>query len=182
MKNDLRNKQFGRLRVISDIGRTKDRHILWHCICECGNYVDVSSRDLQTGHTRSCGCLQKDRMSEVKLIHGDRDSRLYSVWKTMKKRCENPNCKSYKWYGAKGISVCAEWHDYSQFKEWALSNGYDESAKKYDCTIDRINPCGNYEPSNCRWVDMKVQNANKRADMRGGKNDYLDIQGNKRKV
>ena len=83
----------------------------------------------------------------------------------MKKRCENPNCASYKWYGAKGVIVCEEWHDYTKFKEWALSSGYDDTAKKGDCTIDRINPYGNYEPSNCRWVNMKVQANNKRKEV-----------------
>ena len=80
----------------------------------------------------------------------------------MKKRCENKNCKSYKWYGAKGVSVCDEWHDYSAFKKWALDNGYDEKAEKGECTIDRINPYGDYEPSNCKWVSMAEQARNKR--------------------
>ena len=74
----------------------------------------------------------------------------------------NPKDKSYKWYGAKGISVCPEWHDYSTFKKWAISNGYDENAKQWDCTIDRINPYGDYEPSNCRWASMAEQAKNKR--------------------
>ena len=167
--NDLTGNKFGSLLVVNNVGKTKDRHLLWRCLCDCGNTVDVSSRDLTTGHTKSCGCLQKDKVSKIRYIHGDRDARLYSVWKTMKKRCENPTCKSYQYYGAKGVSVCDEWHNYSIFREWAYQNGYDDSAEKYKCTIDRINPFGNYEPSNCRWVDMKVQNNNKRrqADMRG---------------
>ena len=168
--NDLQGQRFGRLYVVGDVGRTKDRHILWYCLCDCGNEVSVSSRDLVSGHTRSCGCYKRDRMSEVKYIHGDRDARLYSVWKTMKRRCENPNCKTYKWYGAKGVRVCDEWHDYTKFREWANLSGYDETAKYGDCTIDRINPYGNYEPNNCRWVNIATQNRNKRAkaDMIGG--------------
>lgn len=83
----------------------------------------------------------------------------------MKRRCENSNHKDYKWYGAKGITVCEEWHNYPAFKQWAVENGYDENAPKGKCTIDRINPYGNYEPNNCRWVDMKTQNSNKRNKM-----------------
>lgn len=165
--NDLKGQRFGRLSVIGEVGRTKDRHILWYCLCDCGNNVSISSRDLTSGHTKSCGCYQKEKISEVRFIHGDRDARLYKVWQTMKRRCENPSCKSYKWYGAKGVVVCKEWHDYTVFKAWALSSGYDETAKVGDCTIDRINPYGNYEPSNCRWVSMKVQNRNKRSKENG---------------
>lgn len=160
--NDLTGMTFGRLKVIEQNGRTSDRHILWRCKCECGEFTNVSSRELRSGKTKSCGCLQKDKTREMRYKHGDRNSRLYSVWKTMKKRCENKNCKSYKWYGAKGVSVCDEWHDYSAFKKWALDNGYDEKAEKGECTIDRINPYGDYEPSNCRWVSMAEQARNKR--------------------
>lgn len=160
--NDLNGMTFERLTVIGEGGRTKDRHILWECRCECGNIVNVSSRDLVTGHTKSCGCLQKDTIRNIRYKHGDRDSKLYSVWKTMKKRCENSNHKDYKWYGAKGVSVCDNWHDYCVFKEWAINNGYDENAEWGQCTIDKINPYGNYEPNNCRWVTMAEQARNKR--------------------
>lgn len=160
--NDLNGMTFGRLTVIRENGRTKDRHILWECQCECGNIVNISSRDLARGHTKSCGCLKKDRIRDIRYKHGDRNARLYSVWKTMKKRCENSNHKDYKWYGAKGVSVCEEWHDYSTFKEWAVETGYDEKAERGECTIDRINPYGNYEPNNCRWINMMEQAKNKR--------------------
>ena len=82
----------------------------------------------------------------------------------MMARCNNPNVKAYKNYGGRGISVCEEWsgeNGYENFYLWAMSHGYDENAERGDCTIDRINNNGNYEPSNCRWVDMKVQNNNK---------------------
>ena len=79
----------------------------------------------------------------------------------MRARCNNPNNKSFKYYGGKDVLVCDEWSDYSAFKRWAENNGYDKNAKYGDCTIDRINPNGNYEPSNCRWVDMATQNNNK---------------------
>lgn len=167
--NDLTGERYGRLKVIGQCGRSKDRHIIWLCICDCGNEAIVTGRDLISGHSKSCGCLQKESVHEARYKHGDRDARLYSVWKTMKKRCENKNCKSYQWYGAKGVSVCDEWKEYINFREWALKNGYDPLASYGDCTIDRVNPYGNYEPSNCRWVSMAMQAKNKRAsaDMRG---------------
>lgn len=162
--NELAGQKFGKLLVVEQNGRTTDRHILWRCVCDCGNEINASSRDLKGGHTKSCGCLQKETVSNMRRKHGDRDARLYNVWKAMKKRCENPNDKSYKNYGGKGVSVCEAWHDYCSFKEWATENGYDENAPFGRCTIDRIDPCGNYEPSNCRWVGMDVQSKNKRAN------------------
>ncbi len=89
-------------------------------------------------------------------------TRLYHVWKNMKVRCNNPHSKEYKYYGQRGISVCEEWNDFKNFREWAYANGYDEKAERGKCTLDRIDVNKNYEPSNCRWVDSKVQAQNRR--------------------
>jgi hypothetical protein len=92
-----------------------------------------------------------------KYKHGGTNTRLYQIWSNMKARCYRENCKEYKWYGAKGIKICNEWkNDFSAFKSWALSNGYSENL-----TIDRITSSGDYEPSNCRWVDWKTQQNNR---------------------
>lgn len=88
--------------------------------------------------------------------HGGRHTRLYGVWCTMKERCNNPHSKSYKHYGARGISVCDEWaNSFANFRDWAMANGYAEKM-----TIDRIDRDGNYEPTNCRFVTTAVQNRN----------------------
>jgi len=90
--------------------------------------------------------------------HGRAGTRIYSIWADMCKRCNNPKCKSYRFYGGKGVSVCSEWKlSPDAFMTWADANGYAEHL-----TIDRINTDGNYEPLNCRWVTMDVQHANKR--------------------
>lgn len=101
------------------------------------------------------------------LTYGDRskryNERLYNVWNSMKSRCYNPNVASYKNYGGRGIEVCDEWaHNFPTFQKWAIENGYDPDAPYGECTIDRIDVNGNYEPSNCRWVSMDVQRYNKR--------------------
>ena len=95
----------------------------------------------------------------------DGQSKLNQVYKGMKQRCFNSNDKHYKNYGARGITVCPEWLDREEvklkgspskgwltFKKWALENGYKEGL-----TIDRINVNGNYEPSNCRWINIKAE-------------------------
>lgn len=89
-----------------------------------------------------------------KNLHGQSNTRLYSIWCGMKSRCAD---KTLKDYGGKGISVCNEWAEsFEDFHKWAMDNGYRE-----DLTIDRIDSDINYEPSNCRWADNKQQSINR---------------------
>lgn len=81
----------------------------------------------------------------------------------MIKRCYKEKDTSFKYYGAIGVKVCDEWkNDFVNFMNWALLNGYDENAAFGECTLDRIDVTGDYTPDNCRWVNMKEQNINKR--------------------
>lgn len=89
---------------------------------------------------------------------GDIHTRLYKILHKIKFRCYNPKYPQYHYYGGRGIKMCQEWLDsFDAFKEWALSNGYDESL-----SIDRIDVNGDYEPGNCRWATAKQQSRNKR--------------------
>ena len=84
-------------------------------------------------------------------------SKLYIAWVNMKQRCYNQNKWDYKYYGGKGVKVCDEWrHNFLAFENWAILNGYTNNL-----TLDRIDVNKNYEPSNCRWVDVKTQANNK---------------------
>ena len=158
-RNYLVGRRFEKLFVIAETGRTNDRHIKYECVCECGNRTNVSGSDLLSGHTKSCGCLER-------IKHGGRiankTERLYFVWSGMRERCRNPLTKNYANYGGRGIKVCDEWNEYERFREWALANGYDANAKYGHCTLDRIDVDGNYEPSNCRWTTASVQMFNRR--------------------
>lgn len=164
---DLTGQRFGRLVVLERCETVKHgEHVKWLCRCDCGRTVKVASNSLRFDNTQSCGCLRIEHaMKHVDEYrkHGLSAERLYAVWKSIVNRCANPNNKRYKDYGGRGIKVCDEWlHDYESFRDWAYATGYDPTAKRNICTIDRIDNDGNYEPSNCRWVDMKVQCANKR--------------------
>lgn len=161
-RNDLTGQRFGRLTAIEPIGRYKNGEVIWKCLCDCGNEVEVRSGNLRSEHTKSCGCYHDDAHKPRLTKHGGWGTRLYFVWKDMKGRCECDYRREYKYYGAKGVSVCDEWQDFGSFRDWALQNGYDEKAEYGQCTIDRIDPYGNYEPSNCRWVSMAEQAKNKR--------------------
>lgn len=89
-------------------------------------------------------------------------NRLYRVWAGVVQRCDNPRHPRYKDYGAKGIKLCAEWRcDYGAFEKWAYENGYLDDAKKYQCTLDRIDNEKGYSPDNCRFVDNRTQCNNK---------------------
>ena len=158
---DLTGLKFGRLtvlkRVESPLYKCGKHPVSWLCECDCGNTKIAQSRNLKAGITKSCGCYYTE-VSSHHPKHGLSGTRLESIWRTMKQRCNNPNSKSYKYYGGRGIKICEEWNKPSGvecFAEWALANGY-----KDNLTLDRINTNGNYEPSNCRWVTMREQNRN----------------------
>lgn len=58
-KIDLVGKKFNNLIVISEIGKL-GKEILWKCKCDCGNFTNVRSYDLKSGHTKSCGCIRRE--------------------------------------------------------------------------------------------------------------------------
>lgn len=158
---DLVGMRFGRLVAIEPVGRDKRGYVTWRCKCDCGNEKNVSSRYLGKG-TASCGCLARELAAKRSTVHGKCHTRLYELHKSMMDRCNRATAHEYENYGGRGIKVCDEWQNFQNFYEWAKNNGYDENAKRGQCTLDRIDVNGDYEPSNCRFVPMKTQQRNRR--------------------
>ena len=153
---ELIGKRFGRLVVIEKDSTSK--RTKWICQCDCGNIKSIQQCHLKSGATVSCGCYQKEKASEYNTTHGKTGHSLNNRWCAMKQRCYNPKCKSYKNYGARGITVCDEWlNDFDSFYNWSIENGYQE-----DLELDRIDNDKGYSPDNCRWVKAVTNNHNRR--------------------
>jgi len=102
--------------------------------------------------------------------HGEARTKLYKVWIGMKGRCVNEKNIKYKNYGNRGILICNEWMQFIAFRDWATANGYKESL-----SIDRIDNDGNYEPSNCRWATVAIQNRNTRLLRRNNTSGFRGV-------
>jgi len=160
---DLTEKVFGRLTVLERAGRTKHGDSKWLCVCECGNTAIVIAGNLNSGHTRSCGCL----VVAVNTTHGECKSPEHKAWEGMIKRCLDESHHAYRSYGGRGICICVEWVE--SFGAFLKDVGRRPSRKH---TLDRYpNNNGDYVPGNVRWATMKQQGNNRRT------NRLLDFNG-----
>ena len=185
--------------LIEDLGmifptessKGKTRFGLYKCGL-CGTEFKANTNNVVQGKTRSCGCYHKRRASETHKTHGLRSTRLYDIWRGIKKRVLNPKNKRYNDYGGRGITICDEWkNDVKSFYDWAITNGYEEDK---GLSIDRIDNDGSYYPENCRWATSIIQNRNKRISTNNtsgykgvcypkGNNKYLaQISVNKKRI
>lgn len=154
---NLTSKTFNRLTVTGeDTGRKGGRRF-WFCQCSCGVSLpkSVASYDLTSGHTKSCGCMQKELARKANTKHGLKQHPLYVRWSAMKNRCYNPNDDYYHNYGGRGIKVCDRWRN-------SVDNFLEDMGMPPEgYTLDRKDNDGDYSPENCRWSTPKEQGRNK---------------------
>ena len=163
-QEDLRGMKFHKLTVISKTG-SKSHQTMWLCVCDCGNKTEVAKGNLISGHTKSCGCMKHQESKQR--THGKSKSRLYYIWRDMLNRCYNKSVSDYPNYGGRGIVICEEWkEDFQAFYDWSMTNGYNPDAKRGIYTLDRKDVDKDYSPSNCRWVNVKTQQNNRRNNVR----------------
>lgn len=154
---DLTGQVFGRWTVVSYAGKGTS---MWNVRCACGTEATVLGANLKRAGTRSCGCLRVEVSRSNATKHGTltrgTQTKTYSIWKAMKKRCSNPNNIDYAYYGGKGVRVCSRWA--ASYEAFLEDMG---ECPGPDMTIDRIDGSRGYEPGNCRWADRLTQSENR---------------------
>ena len=148
-------------KVLQLLGTRKKRR-WWKCQCKCGKIVELPTYEIRTEHTKSCGCSQRknyfkkgnDIWKKAPLKHGLARGKLkhplYFLWLRIKRRCYRATKHDFPYYQGKGITICNEWlNNVHNFFNWAIKNGWQKGL-----SIDRIDPTGNYEPKNCRFITM----------------------------
>lgn len=141
----------GNLVVIADLGAnviSKLGHN-YRLQCDCGQIIERTSMAVRV--RKRCPDCSKIHGAKARTTHGgsirSAIDPIYSTWQGIKNRCTNPNQRNYQWYGAKGVTLCAEWRDFSTFREWMVVNGWQPGL-----TIDRANEAIGYCPENCSLV------------------------------
>ena len=169
-RTNLTGQRFGKLSVVDKIVPPKGR-TLFVCVCDCGKQVTLNGSDLQSGNTKSCGCLRVEKSKLSNLKHGatlnGKHTGAYRSWTTMKSRCYNEDNNRFYAYGGRGIAVCDRWLE--SFENFLADMG----DRPDGCTIDRIDVNGNYDPENCRWATTSDQAKNQR------KNVWYELDGQK---
>lgn len=134
---------------------------LFACMCSCGTEITLNGAKLTRGHTKSCGCLRRERGRSMLLTHGLANTPTWRCWASMRQRCTDANCAAFRHYGGRGITVCAPWlASYGAF----LADVGERPSQAH--SLGRIDNDGNYEPGNVRWETWAQQGINKRSNVR----------------
>lgn len=172
--------KYGRLTPIEKTSiKTKDGRYLTRFKCDCGKTILRTLKTVRSGNTSSCGCLKKEVSAKNVLkfrekaitnktldgkIHNMTGTRIYTIWRGMKRRCLLPKSTYFHRYGGRGIKICDRWkNSFNNFYE-DMGKSYKDHVKEFgekQTSIDRIDNDGNYELKNCRWATCKENSNNK---------------------
>lgn len=158
---DLTGQTFGRLIVIRQV-ESRNQQRRWLADCSCGNQTIVTTKNLNNGQTRSCGCLQYS--GDGRRTHGMTNTPTYVTWLNMRARCLNPDNPAYPRYGGRGITIDPRWSNFATFLA-------DMGERPNNTSLERCENDGNYTMENCIWGTDEEQANNKR------NNHLLTLQG-----
>lgn len=148
--------RYGLLTIVSEGPRNSyaNKRQVW-CKCDCGNedLTLVTTNNLISGNTSSCGCVGE----ESRKTHGMSNTRTYQIHEGMIRRCKPHLAEDFPYHAGKGIQVCEEWKSFEKFYE-------DMGECPEGMSLDRIDVNGNYCKENCRWATNSIQGYNKGLD------------------
>lgn len=163
-------ERFGRLTIVREVKALildDRRRRAFEVKCDCGN-VFIRALNL----LRSRGSIQSCRECSQRLnsrTHGQSKTPTYRIWSDMRKRCENPACKSYPNYGGRGIKVCERWQKFENF----LADMGERPSSMHE--IDRIDNDLGYQPDNVQWIDDGRAQTRNRRKQRGASSRYRGV-------
>lgn len=152
--------KYHNLTILKETHRNKYSAIYVLAKCDCGIEKIMRLAAIKSGNSRSCGVCDtfKQKRAGIGSIHGhkvnSKESKEYGIWRGMKQRCSNPKNASYIYYGGCGIKVCDRWQLFENFIA-------DMGKCPSNYSIERIDPNGNYELTNCKWIPLSDQRYNR---------------------